>query len=296
MTRPLRIQFPGAYYHVFSRGNERKDVFRTDDDRDLFLANLAECCDRFDVAVHSYCLMSNHIHLLIETKGPDLSDFMKRLLGVYTLRFNRIHKRTGHLFQGRYKAYLVEKDAYLLQLSRYIHLNPVKASMCEDPASYPWSSMRFFLKKDAPRYLERSYLLGQFDSPQNYRRFVLEGMKGEMVDPFKSLIAGAILGSRDFADKFKSNAAAYGISRRDELLRLPADLIMETAEGEGEDFQIYLLWRLGKMTQKRIGALFAKTDSAISHILRRFELRLTSDGALRRRSEELGAVISSFKN
>ena len=129
MARPIRIEYPGAFYHVISRGNERRAVFRGDNDYELFLNTLGEASDRFDVLIHAYCLMPNHLHLLIQTKDSNLSQFMKRLLGVYTIRFNRRHKRYGHLFQGRYKAYLLDQDSYFLELSRYIHLNPVKANI-----------------------------------------------------------------------------------------------------------------------------------------------------------------------
>ena len=125
MPRPLRLEFPGACYHVLSRGNERKAIFREGVDYEIFLGLLKDCADRFDLLVHAWCLMPNHFHLLLETKDSNLSQAMKRLLGVYTMRFNSKHHRRGHLFQGRYKAFLVDKDNYFLELSRYIHLNPV---------------------------------------------------------------------------------------------------------------------------------------------------------------------------
>src|SRR3989338_3504994 len=136
MPRPLRLEFPGACYHVFSRGNERKEIFRSSDDYELFLGLLKDCADRFDFLVHAWCLMPNHFHLLIETNDSNLSHAMKRLLGVYTMRFNNKYHRRGHLFQGRYKAIIVDKDNYFLQLSRYIHLNPVKARLAQAHEEY----------------------------------------------------------------------------------------------------------------------------------------------------------------
>ena len=118
MTRPLRIEFPGAFYHLTGRGNARQDIYLTDDDRAEFLDLLASACDRYHWLCHAYCLMSNHYHLLVETDQPTLSKGMKHINGIYTQRFNRHHKRDGHLFQGRYKGILVESEAYLLELAR----------------------------------------------------------------------------------------------------------------------------------------------------------------------------------
>src|SRR3989338_8964214 len=200
MARPLRIESAGAFYHVMSRGNERKAVFREEADYELFLETLKDASERFDVLVHAWCLMPNHLHLLIQTKDSNLSSFMKRLLGVYTIRFNRKHKRHGHLFQGRYKALLIDQDNYFLQLSRYIHLNPVKAKLSALPEKYRWSSMRFFLRQDGPSYLHKKFTLDSFDSPRAYQAFVKEGMgqKGNLPKP----TAGCILGSESFIKNF----------------------------------------------------------------------------------------------
>ena len=140
MARPLRIEFPGAVYHITSRGNERKKIFWDDQDRELYLARLDQIHERFHWHVHAYVLMSNHCHLLVETPMANLSRGMRQLNGVYTQEFNRRHGRVGHLFQGRFKAILVEEDNYLLEVSRYIILNPVRAGMVERPEEYRWSS------------------------------------------------------------------------------------------------------------------------------------------------------------
>ena len=129
MSRPLRIEFPGALYHLTSRGDGRDDIYLTDDDRALFLSVLGQVCERFNWECHSYCLMTNHYHLMIETPDGNLSQGMRQLNGVYTQRFNQQHQRVGHVFQGRYKSILVQKESYFLELSRYIVLNPVRAGM-----------------------------------------------------------------------------------------------------------------------------------------------------------------------
>ena len=133
MARPLRLEFAGALYHVTSRGDRREDIYLDDGDRQDWLAVLAHVCERFNWVVHAYCQMTNHYHLLVETVDGNLSQGMRQLNGLYTQRFNRRHRQVGHLFQGRYKAILVQKEAHLLELSRYVVLNPVRAGMVALP-------------------------------------------------------------------------------------------------------------------------------------------------------------------
>ena len=150
MARPLRIEFENALYHVTSRGDGQEDIYMDDEDRLDYLGVLAEVCERFNWVLQAYCLMSNHYHLLIETPDSNLSKGMRQLNGVYTQRFNRKHQRVGHVFQGRYKAILVEKDAYLLELARYMVLNPVRAQMVRSAKDWPWSSFCNVLERYGP--------------------------------------------------------------------------------------------------------------------------------------------------
>jgi REP element-mobilizing transposase RayT len=131
MTRPLRLEFSNALYHVTSRGDRREDIFLSDDDRNDWLEVLGNVCTRFNWVVHAFCQMTNHYHLLVETVDGNLSGGMRQMNGEYTQRFNRRHSLVGHLFQGRYKAILVQKEAYLLELTRYVVLNPLRANMME---------------------------------------------------------------------------------------------------------------------------------------------------------------------
>ena len=144
MTRPLRLQFPGALYHVTSRGNRRSQIFRDDVDRTTWLDVLAMVSERHHCIVHSFCLMSNHFHLMFETVEPNLCRAMRQLNGEYAQLFNRRHRTVGHLFQGRYKAILVQKETYLLELTRYIVLNPLRANIVASLEQWPWSSYRYF--------------------------------------------------------------------------------------------------------------------------------------------------------
>ena len=163
MARPLRIEFPNALYHITSRGNRGEDIYLSDQDRGAFLNILQQVRERYNWVCHSYCLMSNHYHLLVETPEANLSRGMRHLNGVYTQRFNHAHRRDGHLFQGRYKAILVQKDAYLLELSRYIVLNPVRAGMVRSARDWRWSNYRATAGMAAvPDWLHVDWLLSCF--------------------------------------------------------------------------------------------------------------------------------------
>lgn len=147
MARPARIEYEGAFYHVMNRGNRREDIFLDDNDRQKFYEILGNIEKRYGIIIYVYVLMSNHYHLLLETPFANLSRAIQRLNGDYALYFSRRHKSPGHIFQGRYKAMLVEKDAYLLELSRYIHLNPLRAGVVRRPEEYRWSSLPVYLKE-----------------------------------------------------------------------------------------------------------------------------------------------------
>ena len=183
MARPLRLEFPGAVYHVTSRGNARQRIFFGDADRELFLDTLAHVISRYGWLCHAYCLMDNHYHLLVETPRANLSLGMRQLNGIYTQTFNRRHHRAGHLFQGRFKAILVEKESYLLELCRYIVLNPVRVKSTVAAQAWKWSSYRATAGLSAaPELLTTDWLLGQFGgsratAQQRYREFVKEGLE-----------------------------------------------------------------------------------------------------------------------
>ena len=140
MARPLRIEFAGALYHVTARGNAQAAIYADDTDRQQFLSLLQNTVDRLDWYCHAYCLMGNHYHFVLHTREANLSRLMRHINGVYTQAFNRRHGKVGHLFQGRFKAILVDRDAYLLEVCRYVELNPVRADMVAEPAAWPWSS------------------------------------------------------------------------------------------------------------------------------------------------------------
>jgi len=206
MARPLRIEFEGAVYHVTSRGNAGIDIFLDDVDRIRFLEILGRTVDRFGWICHAYCLMTSHFHLLIETPDPNLSRGMQHLNGVYTQWFNRRHSRAGHLVQGRFKSILVEKESYLLELARYIVLNPVRARMTRSARNWRWSSYRATAgQAKPPEFLTIDWLLSQFgkdraSAAHAYREFVKEG-RG--IDVWNDSTAGVLMGSDAFVQSLR---------------------------------------------------------------------------------------------
>ncbi|MCH8036411.1 MAG: transposase, partial [Proteobacteria bacterium] len=162
MSRPLRIEFPGALYHLTARGNARQDIYLDARDSRRFLGLLGEVCSRYAWRCFAYCLMTNHYHLVVETAHPNLAAGMRQLNGRYSQAFNHHHQREGHLFQGRYKAILVEREAYLLEVCRYVVLNPVRAGLARAPQAWRWSSYRATLAGAGPAWLAAPALLGLF--------------------------------------------------------------------------------------------------------------------------------------
>ena len=205
MARPLRIEFEGAFYHVMARGNARQDIFLNDGDRQAFLENLGRVSQRFDWSIWAWCLMDNHYHLLIETRQPTLSKGMREVNGVYTQGFNRRYRRVGHVLQGRYKAILVDQDTYLLELARYIVLNPVRAGLVQNSGESAWSSYRAVMGKvPAPDWLPVDDILAMFHSQRGparraYARFITDGINAD--DPHDEMQRAGILGGERFMER-----------------------------------------------------------------------------------------------
>jgi putative transposase len=204
MARPLRIEYPGALYHVTTRGNRAGAIFVDIYDRQRWLAILARICTRFNLVVHAYCQMTNHYHLMVETVEGNLSQAMRQLNASYAQYFNHRHILTGHVVQGRYKAILVQKEAYLLELSRYIILNPVRAGMVEEPEDWPWSSYNAVLgRANCPAWLNIEWVLRHFGESTisalpAYQRFICEGIGAS--SPLEATRHQIVLGSADFVE------------------------------------------------------------------------------------------------
>lgn len=202
MSRPLRVEYPHAIYHVISRGNTHEDIFLNEADRKKFLVWINDVVQVHNLVCYAYCLMSNHYHLLIETPDANLAQAMRDLNGNYAQWFNAVHNRIGHLFQGRYKAFVIERESYLLEVARYIVLNPVRANLIPDPKLWKWSSFRATSGSEAvPTWLSIDWLLGNFstkkdDAQNEYNRFVRAGIHGK--DPYDDLEHGFLLGTPQF--------------------------------------------------------------------------------------------------
>lgn len=209
MARALRIEYPDAFYHVMHRGNAGSDIFISQRDREIFFEYLGKAVERYELKIHTYCLMTNHYHLLIETPQANLSQATKWINVSYAAYSNRKRRRSGHLFQGRYKAILVDADEYLTHLSRYIHLNPIRARMVDHLKDYQWSSYPVFGGySKAPEWLEIRWLLSLFgkDHKQAKRRcrsFVESVQNEKIADPSSDIVGGFILGGADFVNWIK---------------------------------------------------------------------------------------------
>jgi putative transposase len=213
MARPLRLQFDGALYHVTSRGNAREDIFDDDADRHAFLECLGKVVQRFHWLCHAYCLMDNHYHLVIETPEANLAQGMRQLNGIYTQRYNRRHRAVGHLFQGRYKAILIQKESHLQEVCRYVVLNPVRAKAVKKVEQWKWSSYRGTAGlSNCPPWLTVEWVLSQFGKERqhaasHYRRFVREGIAGPSI--WEGVRAQVLLGGEDFVEKLKGYVKGY---------------------------------------------------------------------------------------
>jgi REP element-mobilizing transposase RayT len=310
MARPLRIEYPGAFYHVTSRGNEQKDVFKSHKDREKFLDYLASATERYGAVLHAYCLMSNHYHLLLETPAGNLSQIMRHINGAYTTYFNIKRKRAGHLFQGRYKSILVEFDEYAMELTRYIHLNPVRAGMVALPEEYRWSSYRSYIGLcPVPGWLRLEALMAHFgkdagNSKQRYRSFVEDLLGREYETPLKGTFGMAVLGTENFVAMItETQLASKGADRTIPALRAfesrpePAAILQAVSSVMGENDKLarqlgmYLCHRYSGKKLKEISALFGVGETAIAEARRLLSRKLDGDVQLAKTVETVKAKL-----
>jgi putative transposase len=241
MARPLRQEFPGAFWHVTSRGNERQNIFRSDEDRQHFLDMLGKAVIRYQWIVHSYTLMSNHFHIIIETPLPTLSRGMQWLIGGYAQWFNRRHGRVGHLFQDRFHGVIIDEDRYLLQVLRYIVNNPVRAKMVARPELYRWSSYRAIAGYEpAPSWLAVDRVLALFGPDRSQAqadyRDIVSGCMGDPESPFASVDHRIFLGSPAWQEEVKRKFATAGSVVRGEPLQTKApDVPLPSVDGTPGD-------------------------------------------------------------
>ncbi|MBU1043081.1 MAG: transposase [Candidatus Omnitrophica bacterium] len=313
MARPYRLQASDTFYHITSRGDDRKKIFRTGEDYNKFLTYLGKAKERFAFRLYAYVLMSNHYHLLIETLEPNLSRLMQYINSAYTTYHNLKYKRSGHVFQGRYKSIIVDKDNYFLELSRYIHLNPVRAKIVEHPEKYQWSSYLVYLKKGTCEYIDVSEvnrIIGM--GAKEYEQFVFKG-KGIKESLIQKPYAGFILGSthfiKDTIDQLKQQVENKEVSYKSELMgNVDPQQIIEELERlykkswkeiitskkrpmKEKQLGIYIMRRLTGMNNKDIGKYFEMKEHAVSKVTGAVESKMEKDKNLR---NEIEVIVSSF--
>lgn len=277
MTRPLRLEFPGALYHVTSRGDRRKTIYTDDIDRSRWLQILQLVCKRFNFRVYAYCQMGNHYHLMLETTDGNLAQGMGLLNSLYSQEFNRRHEQVGHVFQGRYKGILVQKESYLIELARYVVLNPVRAGIVEGPADWKWSSFAATAGACiAPKWLDVDWLLAQFGNERDvalkaYREFVLAGIGGSC--PLRKTQHQVILGDEAFIEehsRFLVDMNLIAITK--EQRRLVAKTLVEYAalyvDRDEAMFQAYLSTAF---TMVEIAAHFGVSSQTVSRAVQKYE-------------------------
>jgi REP element-mobilizing transposase RayT len=321
MARQLRVEFENAFYHITSRGNLRNKIFYDVSDRERFLEILSRTKERYGFLLHAYALMDNHYHLLMETPKANLSQIMQNINTSYTVYVNRKYQRSGHLLQGRFKGIIVDKDRYLIALSRYIHLNPVRAKLVKRPADYPWTSYKAFLDQKAEDSLvDTGDTLSYFSKHRKravraYREFV-EAAEGKEENPFAAMEAGLLLGKGAFkakvlrriekmkvdeeipqARRLRKRVSIDGVIKACQLFygKNRKALVERVRGNEGRQVAIYLAKIVSGEKGKEIGRHFGIKGPAVSDAIKRIEGRLEKESQLRERIEFLrGRILPEF--
>jgi REP element-mobilizing transposase RayT len=322
MARPLRIKYKGAYYHIAARGNERKKIFFSKADYGKFKEYLREAQDRYGCFLLCYVLMSNHYHLILETPNADISEIMHYINGSYTGYINRRRRRSGHLFQGRYKSILVDADRYLLELSRYVHLNPVRANIVKRPEDFNYSSYRSYIFKKTEDIIHRDLILGMISTrdrnPQKlYKDFVERSIEEDLEDPLKDLYAGSILGGKTFIKEALNRLEDDTVIQKEETshraelqvafatdhiinaiafyYKISSDELLRD-RGEYRNIAIHLMKKWTSITNKQIGGLFGDLSyTAVSKANKRFIMKMKKDRKLRKRFDDVLKNMSHVK-
>ncbi len=319
MARPLRIEYEGAFYHVTARGNDRGKIFFSKKDYDKFKEYLAEAREKYGFTLHAYVLMTNHYHLLIETPEKNLSKLMHYINSSYTTYINVKRKRSGHLFQGRYKAIVIDRDSYLLELSRYLHLNPVRVNMVEKPEDYAYSSYLSYISDHGEALVTRSTILEMFNKEvsaarKRYKIFVENAIGEEAESPMTKVYGGVILGSEGFIREIlknieESQLEKEAVSHR-KALRAPLGVegllsavcrhygmskqeIKNPEHSEARKMCMYLLKKQTFATTREIGELLGNMRySAAAKMYQRITKELAEDKGLRKKMEEIRKIMS----
>ena len=321
MTRPWRIEFEGAYYHILSRGNERRNIFSDNNNRVSFLETLGKMSDRFEVEVYAYVLMDNHYHLLLKTNKPNISKSMQWFGTTYTRQYNIKHKRNGHLFQGRFKNFLIENDEYLMLLSCYIHRNPLRAGIVRRLVDYPWSSYPIYAYgKKSPEWLHTKPILSLLDTKDKhiaYRKMVQDYSREEK-RIWEDFQHGLFLGSQKFIDRIKSKYLSENpdveipqkrqvlrdtnpekiLKKAAKVLKCDTDDFLQSSRISdsnklNRDLLIYLLWSTGWYNNQEIGNgnLFGLGYSSISRRVTIMKTLISKDNKINKKFNNIKSLI-----
>ena len=297
MARKPRIHFPGAFYHVIARGNRGQKIFRDDQDYERYLSFLKEYKARFRFLLYAYTLMPTHIHILLEVSETPLSRLMQILQFRYTRNFNIKYKKWGHLFQGRYKAILCDKDSYFLELSAYIHLNPVRAGLIKYPHQYPWSSYRFYVREAKERLVDGDFLLAQFSNKKatakrEYSRFVRSRISQGHREDFYELMDQRFLGTDEFVEDIRRDlnerpSFVYDVSIEEIVsdvglvFNIPKDLLYSSTRNRlgalGRSVVGYLAKELANHPFKETAEHFNRDPVVISKGIKGLEKKIRED-------------------
>jgi len=320
MTRPLRIEYPGAWHHVMNRGRRGEDIFLRPEDCRLFLQIVREACEGWNLKVSAYCLMTNHYHLLVNTPDGNLSRCMRHINGVYTQRFNRSHHFDGQLFRGRFKSVLIEEDSHLLEVMRYIHRNPLIAGLCQQLDGYPWSSHGGYLSSAKQwDWIKKEPLLEILTSKPSLRKaayldFVAKGVPEEIAAFYGMKTLPSLLGGEAFKDWVKTTFHHLGgqteSAERRDLSLTPEEIIIQVCNyfhvdesclkssrrGAGNlprNSAIYLARYYSRFTLAEIGAAFGISKySTVSSVIERVKTQKTKDKVLMHTIDQLMAYIN----
>lgn len=318
MARPVRVEFSGAVYHVTARGNERRAIVRDAKDRQRFVETVAEMVERFGVRVHAYCLMPNHYHLLVGTPAANLSQAVGWLQVTYTVRFNRRWRRIGHLFQGRFKAQLVEADEYARWLVEYVHLNPVRPrhkgeriaqDRAEELDAYRWSSHRDYAGlRQTPVWLSldwhRYWGATEREARRNYRKRIASFfVAGSVASPWELLRGGLVLGGEELWERAQGLVAGKQgqdeghwtkAVERKQLQKRVAGLVATEVD---ERIKMWLLVRLAGERSAEVGRRFGYRDGAgVAYVLRRVEAEASQNAVLAERLQQAKQIIYSLQS
>ena len=320
MSRPLRIQYPDAWYHVMNRGRRGEKIFAKEEDYGSFIDLLNELDEVFNVKIAAYCLMSNHYHLLVQTPDANLSRSMRHLNGVYTQRYNKRHGCDGPLFRGRYKSIVVESDTYALELIRYIHRNPLEAGLVENLQKYEWSTHKIYLSNAKKwNWLHKDYILRQFskskpESIRLYKQFVFKKAPEEINKIFGRKNLPAVLGSKRFVDRIKdkffdsnnfeeipatkkltpgSDKIKHAVCKAYNIKEAELYVSRRGYFNEPRNVALYLIRRLRNDTLKQVGEQFGiEKYSTVSSIVERVKSVMKVDKGLNRRVHDLSGKIT----